>query len=32
VLTALVTEGSAVVVVGGDADQFVRIAASERVG
>jgi uncharacterized protein (TIGR03089 family) len=31
VVTALVTGGSAVVVVGGDADQFVRIAESERV-
>jgi uncharacterized protein (TIGR03089 family) len=32
VVTALVTDGSAVVVVGGDADQFARIADSERVG
>jgi uncharacterized Zn-binding protein involved in type VI secretion len=31
VVTALVTDGSAVVVVGGDADQFARIAESERV-
>jgi uncharacterized protein (TIGR03089 family) len=31
VVTALVTDGSAVVVVGGDADQFARIADSERV-
>ena len=32
VVTALVTDGSAVVVIGGDADQFARIAESERVG
>jgi uncharacterized protein (TIGR03089 family) len=32
VVTALVTGGSAVVVVGGDADQIARIADSERVG
>ena len=32
VVTALVTDGSAVVVVGGDADQLARIAESERVG
>jgi uncharacterized protein (TIGR03089 family) len=31
VVTALVTNGSAVVVVGGDTDQFARIADSERV-
>jgi hypothetical protein len=31
VVTALVTGGSAVVVVGGDADQLARIAESERV-
>ncbi len=31
IVTALVTGGSAVVVVGGDADQLARIAASERV-
>ena len=31
VVTALVTGGSAVVVVGGDTDQFARIADSERV-
>jgi uncharacterized protein (TIGR03089 family) len=31
VVTALVTDGSAVVVIGGDADQFARIADSERV-
>ncbi len=31
VVTALVTDGSAVVVVGGNADQFARIAESERV-
>jgi uncharacterized protein (TIGR03089 family) len=31
VVTALVTDGSAVVVVGGDADQFARIADRERV-
>jgi uncharacterized protein (TIGR03089 family) len=31
VVTALATDGSAVVVVGGDADQFARIAESERV-
>jgi uncharacterized protein (TIGR03089 family) len=30
VVTALVTGGSAVVVVGGDADQLARVAASER--
>jgi hypothetical protein len=31
IMTALVTGGSAVVVVGEDADQLARIAASERV-
>ncbi|HET9780012.1 MAG TPA: TIGR03089 family protein [Propionibacteriaceae bacterium] len=31
IVTALVTGGSAVIVVGGDADQLTRIAASERV-
>ena len=31
ILTALVTGGSAVVVVGADADQVARIADSERV-